>query len=68
MVRAKTPGIHPRFITMIRELIAERTNDAEKRWTGIVPPCPDVCPQNCCPSGRPSGASVAGQARRPDPH
>ena len=68
MVRAKTPGTHPRFITMIRELIAERTNDAEKRWTGSVPPCPDVCPQNCCPSGRPSGASAAGQARRPDPH
>ena len=31
MVRAETPGLHPRFVQMIRELILERTNPGSPR-------------------------------------
>ncbi|MHB8973384.1 MAG: ferrochelatase [Pirellulaceae bacterium] len=64
MVRAKTPGTHPQFITMLRELICERTDGAEKRRIGTLPPCPDVCPAHCCPSGRPA-ATAAQRPGRP---
>ncbi|MHB8865583.1 MAG: ferrochelatase [Pirellulaceae bacterium] len=57
MVRAKTPGTHPQFLAMIRELICERTGEGEKRWMGTLPPCPDFCPAECCPSGRPIPAT-----------
>ena len=40
MVRARTPGTHPRFITMLRELILERTAGAERRWSGQLGPGP----------------------------
>jgi ferrochelatase len=51
MVRAKTVGVHPKFIAMIRELIVERTNPgAERRAIGSLGPRPDVCPENCCPA------------------
>jgi ferrochelatase len=45
MVRAATPGTHPRFIAMIRELIEEHIDPK----SAIHP-----CPANCCPPpGRP---------------
>ncbi len=54
MVRAATPGVHPRFISMIAELIAERIDsNIPKRAIGSYPPNHDVCPANCCLSGRP---------------
>lgn len=56
MVRAATAGTHPRFIRMIRELILERTNDAEQLAIGGCGPSHDDCPADCCPSGRPSRA------------
>ena len=31
MVRAETPGLHPRFVQMIRELILERTSPGSPR-------------------------------------
>jgi len=50
MTRAKTVGVHPKFISMIRELITERMNpDAERRSLGTLGARPDVCPENCCP-------------------
>ncbi len=53
MVRAATAGTHPRFVQMIRELIVERTSGSLERPTiGALPACPDVCPADCCPSGR----------------
>ena len=57
MVRASTVGLHPKFISMIRELIGERMGlVAERRALGVLTPCPDVCPVNCCLSGRPQKA------------
>jgi ferrochelatase len=50
MVRAATVGVHPRFITMIRELIVERVYAKEERPAlGALGPEPDFCPADCCP-------------------
>ena len=50
MVRATSVGTHPRFVSMLRELIQERTTaNAERRSVGRLPPLPDVCPHDCCP-------------------
>lgn len=52
MVRANTVGTHPVFIGMIRELVQERIAGGERRSLGSLGPCHDVCPDDCCPSGR----------------
>lgn len=53
LVRASTVGTHPRFVAMIRELIDERIDVGSPRQTlGDRPALPDVCPADCCPSGR----------------
>lgn len=59
MVRASTPGAHPDFIRMIRELILERTEDnRERQALGSTGPGPDTCAPDCCPSApRPAKAS-----------
>ncbi len=44
LVRARTPGTHPAFIRMIRDLIVERTDAISE---GIRAE-PDVCGVNCC--------------------
>jgi ferrochelatase len=48
MYRAGTVGTHPEFVSMIRELIAERVLGAPRRYLGDCGPSPDVCPQECC--------------------
>lgn len=50
MARAKTVGVHPKFIAMIRELILERTEGAERRSVGSLGPREDVCAEDCCPA------------------
>jgi len=50
MVRAKTVGVHPKFIAMIRELILERTEGSERRALGSLGPRQDVCAEDCCPA------------------
>ncbi|HEY1678472.1 MAG TPA: ferrochelatase [Candidatus Sulfotelmatobacter sp.] len=50
MARAKTVGIHPSFIAMIRELILERTEGAERRALGSLGPRQDLCEESCCPA------------------
>ncbi len=57
MVRAATVGTHPRFVTMIRELIEERVRGTQKLCLGKLDPNHDVCPPDCCLSGRPPAAS-----------
>ena len=49
MARAKTVGVHPKFIAMIRELILERMDaGTERRALGTLGPRQDVCEENCC--------------------
>jgi ferrochelatase len=51
MTRARTVGVHPKFIAMIRELILERMNPAlERRAIGLLGIRPDICAENCCPA------------------
>ncbi len=50
MTRAKTVGVHPKFVGMIRELILERTNPgSERRAVGLLGARADVCAEDCCP-------------------
>jgi protoporphyrin/coproporphyrin ferrochelatase len=73
LARAATPGTHPRFVSMITELVRERA-DAGARGGGErpAPPCalgvlapgPDMCPNACCRpdpaargGGRPGGSA-----------
>lgn len=57
LVRAKTPGTHPQFVAMIRELILERLNDSSvRRFVGSRGAKEDFCPVDCCllgSAGRP---------------
>jgi ferrochelatase len=49
MTRAKTVGVHPKFVGMIRELILERMNPGtEPRALGSLRPRADVCAEDCC--------------------
>lgn len=68
MSRAKTVGVHSRFIGMIRELIQERTNPGVERLAlGSLGARQDVCADDCCPAPqrqvRPQG--VTGRPGRP---
>jgi ferrochelatase len=50
-VRVPTVGAHPKFISMIRELILERTNpNTPRRALGDLGPWHDFCPVDCCPA------------------
>jgi ferrochelatase len=60
MIRAATVGNHPQFISMIRELIRERINDAPRECLGQYGPNHDDCPEDCCLSGRPMNPSQGG--------
>jgi ferrochelatase len=57
MVRSQTVGTHPRFVSMLRELIVERIErygGLIRRAVGSYGPSHDVCPAACClPSARP---------------
>jgi protoporphyrin/coproporphyrin ferrochelatase len=49
--RGHTAGTHPRFVSMIRELIVERISEtAERPALGSHGPSHDFCPPNCCPA------------------
>ena len=45
--RAATPGTHPRFVAMVRELLLER-DGAERPALGRLGPRPDHCAADCC--------------------
>ena len=49
--RAGTPGTDPRFVSMITELVRERTGSAGRSRLGTLPIW-DVCPADCCPPPR----------------
>jgi ferrochelatase len=46
--RAGTVGVDPRFVTMIRDLIRERLEDAPAQALGTRGPNWDACPVDCC--------------------
>jgi ferrochelatase len=51
MTRAKTVGVHPKFVAMIRELILERVDPSvERRAVGTLGPRAEVCAEDCCPA------------------
>ena len=59
MVRSLSVGVHTKFVTMIRELVQERTAGTQKLAIGEMPPNWDVCPADCClykPQRRPAKA------------
>jgi ferrochelatase len=52
MIRAATVGTHPAFVSMIRELILERTHDdAPRRFLGARGASHDACAVDCCLPG-----------------
>ena len=65
MERAATPGTHPKFGNMIRELIVERMDECSaKRVVGAYSANPDVCRMDCCPAPvRPSVPNLALESR-----
>jgi ferrochelatase len=53
-VRTATPGTDPRFVEMVRELVAERLSPAcPKRALSRLGPSHDVCPVECCTPAAP---------------
>jgi protoporphyrin/coproporphyrin ferrochelatase len=49
LARAAAPGTHPAFVSMVRDLVAERIDpQAPRASLGDLGPCPDVCPPRCC--------------------
>ncbi len=55
--RAATPGVDPRFVAMVRDLLleraaAERGEPVERRTCGGLGPAQDLCPSTCCPNPR----------------
>lgn len=50
MVRAGTAGVHPLFVSMIRELIQERLAGCPARSMGALGPRDNFCREDCCPA------------------
>jgi ferrochelatase len=65
MVRARTVGVHPQFVAMIRELILERTIGAERRALGSLGPRQDSCAEDCCPAPQRPARPVARPSAEP---
>jgi ferrochelatase len=51
MERVPAPGTDPRFVTMVRELIDERTGSVPPSALGSLGVRPAPCAAGCCPSG-----------------
>ena len=56
-VRVATPGVHPAFIALVRDLVLERAatergERPERRALGDLGPWPDHCPEQCCANVR----------------
>ncbi len=55
MTRAATVGTDPRFVAMVRQLVAERLDCAQPVALGSRGPWPDECPPDHCPPPRRRG-------------
>lgn len=56
-VRVATPGAHPDFVSMVRELFLERSaiergETPDRRALGLIGPNRDVCAADCCANPR----------------
>ncbi len=56
-VRVPTPGVHPGFVELVRELVleraaAERGEDPDRPSCGDLGAWPDHCPAGCCVNAR----------------
>ncbi|WP_181310728.1 ferrochelatase [Nocardioides campestrisoli] len=56
-VRAATPGVDPRFVAMVRDLLVERAavergEEPERAAVGSLGPWRDLCAPGCCPNPR----------------
>jgi len=61
MVRARTAGTHPAFVSMIRELILERMDPSRPtRFAGAQAQLFDCYTEGCCPKGMPAMVPVTG--------
>jgi ferrochelatase len=61
LARAATPGSHPRFVSMITELVRERIDGpAPEAALGALQPPRDICHNDCCPAGPPATGSGRG--------
>jgi ferrochelatase len=64
MARAATVGTAPEFVSMVRDLIAERAYGLPTRDAiGHLPANHDVCPLDCCPAPQRPSMPVGGQPR-----
>ena len=69
VARAATPGTHPRFVEMVRDLVAERlANDPERLALGTLGPSADFCPAGCCAYTRQGGGPRGRPAAHPSGH
>lgn len=67
MARAASVGNHPRFVSMVRELIEERLGRTSgRRAIGAFGPSHDVCPKDCCLYTIPGRPSSHPATSRPD--
>ncbi|MCB0320192.1 MAG: ferrochelatase, partial [Bdellovibrionales bacterium] len=66
MLRAGTPGSHPKFTELVCDLIAERLEAKNSRLAvGNLAASHDVCPANCCTYDPKSFISMAPKAKDP---
>ena len=72
--RASTPGVDPRFVAMVRDLLleraaAERGDPVERTSLGTLAPSWDRCPVGCCANPRePERPALCGADSPPVPH
>jgi ferrochelatase len=64
-VRASTPGIDPRFVAVVRDLLleraaAERGEQPVRRAVGSLMPTSDLCPSGCCVNPRGPVPAIGG--------
>jgi ferrochelatase len=55
--RVPTPGVHPAFVAMVRDLVLERAaadrgEEPVRAVVGTCTPNPDLCSRDCCPNLR----------------
>lgn len=65
MVRAGTAGVHPSFVALVGDLLAERAasergQSPDRPALSSLGPSDDVCPAGCCPNPRGAKPALCG--------